>query len=205
MGPNDCVMNLGKTPIEMGPSVPRRQGPVSKWIFQQLMKAAGWKITGSIPDLNKFVLIGGPHTSNWDFVFGVLSVFSLGLDVHFIGKHTLFKPPFGWLLRKFGGIPVNRANPGTLYRDILRGFSENEAFVFGLSPEGTRSKVEKWKPGFHRIAKAANVPILPAALDFKLKTVHYGPLFWVTDDFEADVRHLKSFYAGFAAKRPELF
>jgi len=169
------------------------------------MKAAGWKITGFIPNLSKFVLVAGPHTSNWDFVFGVLTIFSLGLDVHWIGKHTIFRPPFGRLLRSFGGLPVNRSNPGTLYRDILNGFNENEAFVFALSPEGTRSKVDKWKPGFHRIAKAAGVPVLPVALDFRLKEVHFGEPFQVTDNYDDDVRRLKTYYAGFTAKRPEFF
>jgi len=198
-------MKPSSRPIEMGVLVPRRQGPLSKWLFQSIMKAAGWKITGFIPNLSKFVLVAGPHTSNWDFVFGVLTIFSLGLDVHWIGKHTIFRPPFGRLLRSFGGLPVNRSNPGTLYRDILNGFNENEAFVFALSPEGTRSKVDKWKPGFHRIAKAAGVPVLPVALDFRLKEVHFGEPFQVTDNYDDDVRRLKTYYAGFTAKRPEFF
>lgn len=202
---NNKKGNADQSPIEIGVLVPRRQGPFSRRFIQSVMKLLGWKITGSLPNLSKFVLIGGPHTSNWDFVYGVLSMFSLGLDVHWIGKHTIFIPPFDWILRKFGGVPVNRQNPGTLFRDVLNGFENNHAFVLGLSPEGTRSKVSQWKPGFHRIAKSAGVPIVPAAIDFHLKVVHFGPPFIPTDNFNRDVEQFKAHFSSFTPKHPELY
>lgn len=149
------------------------------------------------------VLVAAPHTSNWDFIIGMLTFFSLGLQVHWIGKHTIFTPPFGGILRHYGGIPVNRSNPGQLYRDILMGFEKNDSFVFVLSPEGTRSKVTVWKPGFHRIARVAEVPILPASLDFGRKEIHFSKLFYPTDDIRADISVLKSHYEAFTPKHPE--
>lgn len=201
----DHMQVRSNDPIPIGASVPRNGGRASRWFFQRVLRLLGWRITGSIADIPKMVMIGGPHTSNWDFVYGIFSIFALGIDAHWIGKHTIFRWPFGALLRCLGGIPVNRTSPGTLYREILKGFEENDSFFFGLSPEGTRAKVTRWKPGFHRIARAAGVPILPAALDFQKKEIHFGPIFEPTDDFEADVASLKAFYSNFVPKKPELF
>ena len=191
--------------IPIGSRIPRRGGRLSQRIFAAVLGLMGWRITGSIPDEPKMVMIAGPHTSNWDFVMGVLCLFTLGLKVRWIGKHTIFVGPFGTWLRHFGGIPVNRSSPGALFRDVLNGFKENEAFIFGLSPEGTRSKVAEWKPGFHRIARAAGVPLLLVGVDFGRITMHFGPLYEVSDDFEADVSALKVHYNSFTAKHPELF
>jgi 1-acyl-sn-glycerol-3-phosphate acyltransferase len=201
MGP---VMKRPMEIIPIGPLFPRKGSRFSKTIARLVLKMTGWRVTGSVPNVPKAVLIGGPHTSNWDFPFGVLSLFVLGLDVHWIGKHTIFRWPFGVILRRFGGIPVNRTSPGALFRDVIRGFEENDSFVFGLSPEGTRSKVTKWKPGFHRIARTAKVPILPASLDFVKREIHFGPLFDPSDNFQEDVTRLQKYYSQFSAKRPEL-
>jgi 1-acyl-sn-glycerol-3-phosphate acyltransferase len=191
--------------IEVGKTVPRRRNVLLKGIGTAVLGLAGWRITGRIVDEPKFVLTGGPHTSNWDFIFALMSVWVLELDVHWIGKHTIFKWPFEGLFRYFGGIPVDRKNPGTLLRDVLQGFAGNDGFVLALSPEGTRSKVKRLKPGFHRIASKAGVPIVPAGVDFANKTLHFGEVIIPGDDFQADAARLRTFWEGFQPRFPEQF
>lgn len=189
--------------IVIGPSVPRRGGRVSRAIVLWLHERAGWRFEGHIPDVSRFVLIGGPHTSNWDFVLAMAVVFGLGLKCRWIGKHTIFRGPMAPILRWAGGIPVNRSRPGRLVPDVVEQFAHHDAFVVGLSPEGTRSKVSQWKTGFHRIAAGAGVPVLPTYIDAARKVVGFGPLFQVTDDRDADIRKLQAFYARFTPVRPE--
>jgi 1-acyl-sn-glycerol-3-phosphate acyltransferase len=182
-------------PIPIGARVPRR--PAHRWV-RGLLHAAGWQYEGTVPDAPKFVLIGGPHTSNWDFLLAMAVVFGLGLDFHWIGKHTLFRGPFGPLMRWAGGIPVNRERPGRLVQDTIQAFQARDRFVVGLSPEGTRRKVDTWKTGFHRIATGADVPILPAWIDAQRKRIGFDPLFWPTDDREADIAYLMGRYRRFS-------
>lgn len=191
--------------IEVGKRVPRRRNVLLKGIGSAVLRIAGWRITGKIADERRFVLTGGPHTSNWDFVFALMSVWKLELDVHWIGKHTIFKWPFKRLFRYFGGIPVDRRNPGTLLRDVLQGFAENEGFVLALSPEGTRSKVKRLKPGFHRFALKAGVPIIPAGMDFASKTLHYGDVIHAGEDFKEVAAQLRAFWAEFEPKYPDQY
>ena len=165
----------------------------------------GWKVTGELPNESKLVIVGAPHTSNWDFVVGLLATFLLELRVHWIGKHSLFVGPFGVLLRRLGGIPVRRDSPGSLVQDVLKGFRTQDRFVLGLSPEGTRSRVEQWKKGFHLIARKADVSLLPAGIDFGRKVVHMGPILQPSEDAQADIEQLVDYFSSFQPKRPENF
>ena len=191
--------------IEIGPRVPRRRNRFLKLVGSTVLGVAGWRITGRIADEPKFVLTGGPHTSNWDFIFALMSVWKLELDVHWIGKHTIFRWPFRGLFQYFGGIPVNRSNPGTLFRDVLHGFGDNDHFVLALSPEGTRKKVKRFKPGFHRIASKARVPIIPAGVDFAEKTLDFGDPIIPGEDFQADAALLRAYWERFTPRFPDQF
>ncbi len=193
------------TMIEIGPSVARRRNRFLKVIGSGVLRLFGWRLEGSIADVPKFVLTGGPHTSNWDFVFALMSCWKLELDVHWIGKHTIFKWPFRKLFRYFGGIPVDRRKPGTLFRDVLHGFGDNEQFILALSPEGTRSKVNRLKPGFHRIAQKSGVPVIPAGVDFERKVLCFGPVMPMDGDFKDDAAQLKAFWSQFTPKHPDQF
>ncbi len=185
-------------------TAPRRRNRFLRVLATWLLNMSGWSVEGDIPDHPKMVLIGGPHTSNWDFIVGLLTVWSIELDVHWVGKHTIFKPPFRRLFAYFGGIPVNRDQPGTIFRDIIVQFERRDQFLLAISPEGTRRKVVRWKPGFHRIAKMAGVPILPSAIDFGTKRVHFGPIFEPGEDFDQDVRVLQEFFGRFTPRHPDL-
>lgn len=189
--------------VPIGPRVPRRGGRVSRRIVCAIFKLTGWRFEGEIEDEPRFVLIGGPHTSNWDFVLAMAVVFGLGLRCRWIGKHTIFRWPLASLLRWAGGIPVNRTRPGRLVPDVVDMFDAHDAFVVGLSPEGTRSRVSTWKTGFHRIAHGAGVPVMPAYIDASRRIVGFAPMVRLTDDRDADIRRLQAFFATITPVKPE--
>ena len=155
-----------------------------------------WNIEGEIPNLPKFVLIMAPHTSNWDFVVGILVVFALGLRVRFLGKHTLFSPWLGWLMRWLGGTPVVRDTPQGAVADAAEMIVREERVLLGIAPEGTRKRGAAWRSGFYNIALAARVPILPAAFDHGRKSLRLFALFEPTGDYEADLLRLQALYNG---------
>ena len=165
----------------------------------------GWRVEGVVPDVPRCVLIVAPHTSNWDFVVGMAAALGLGLRVHYLGKHTLFRGIFARLLRWSGGIPVDRTAPGDIGERAVAMMRASDRMFLGLSPEGTRHKVEHWKTGFHRIAVAAGVPVFPVALDYRSRTVRLLSLFLPGADYAADLARLRSLYSPDMARHPESF
>lgn len=155
----------------------------------------GWKIVGNLPEQKKFVVIIAPHTSNWDFFMFILVKFACKLKVSFIGKHTIFVGPIGWLLRKLGGIPVKRSSSHHVVDIIVEEFSRKDSMIFGLSPEGTRSYLDHWKSGFYHIAVNANVPVVTAFLDTRTKTIGWGPSFIMTDNKHKDLENIAKFFS----------
>lgn len=166
----------------------------------------GWKIIGEFPkDLKKFIIIGAPHTTNMDFVLGALVKFSTGLPINFIGKQSLFKPPYGFIFKALGGTPVNRKKSTNLVQSIVNIFNEREEFILALSPEGTRKRTYKWKTGFYYVAKGANVPIIMNTFDFKNKTYLISKPYYLTEDIEKDFKFFHDFYKDIQGKYPEKF
>ena len=186
-----------------GPAVPRRGGALGRWLGRTVLRLLGWQFEGTLPDRAKLVAIGAPHTSNWDFVVAMGAVLALGVELRFLGKDTLFRGPLGWLMRRLGGTPVDREVPRGAVGQAVDAFEANDTFWLGLSPEGTRKPVERWRSGFYHIALGAGVPILPCFFDYPRKVVGVGPLFAPTGDLEADVAHLRAFYADFRGKKVE--
>jgi 1-acyl-sn-glycerol-3-phosphate acyltransferase len=174
-------------------------------LYRLIFKLIGWKTEGSFPtDIKKFIVAVAPHTSNWDFVIGVLARSVLNLQkANFLGKDSLFKPPFGWLFRAMGGYPVNRSKKNDMVEQVVAIFNKHDEFYLGLAPEGTRKKVEKLRTGFYYIAKKANVPIIPVGFDFSKKTVVVGKPFYPTDNFERDMEKLLDFYRRIKGKNPQ--
>lgn len=170
-----------------------------------LLRLIGWRISGALPGDPRYVLIVAPHTSNWDFFVGLFAKWALGLDAAFIGKHTLFRGPVGWALRALGGIPVDRTRPEGTVEDVVTRARAASSFVLAITPEGTRKRSEGWKTGFHRIALAAGIPILPVAFDWSTRTVALGTLFHPTADAAADIRALRLLFTRRMARHPELF
>lgn len=181
--------------------------PILKGVSWLFLKLWGWKVVGEVPQTKKLVIIGAPHTSNWDFPIFLSMVGYLGLRVNYLGKHTLFKGPFAWFFYYLGGIPVDRssAEARDIVSQVVEEFSKREQIWLGISPEGTRKKVEKWKTGFYRIAQDAGMPIATAFLDKKTKQVGFGPIFQVSGDMEADLKAMRAFFAKKTGVRAENF
>lgn len=168
-----------------------------------VFRLMGWRIEGQLPPLDKFVVIGAHHTSNWDFVLFIAAKFILRLNARWFGKHSIFRWPFGALMRYWGGIPIRRHLKLNTVEQAIEAFAEHRQFILVLSPEGTRRKVERWKSGFCHIACGAGVPIVPAALDFQHRRIVIGAPFQPTGNEEADLRQLLAFYRPYVPKNPD--
>ena len=163
-----------------------------------------WSVIGEFPKHEKkYILIGAPHTSNYDFIIGLLIKLALDVPINFIGKKSLFKFPFGWFFKAVGGVPVDRQKNEKVVDAVTKIFNDKEQFIFAVSPEGTRSKVDIWKTGFYFIAKQAEVPIVALTFDFGKRQTEVFPPFYPTDDQEADFRYLKSLYKDIQGKVKE--
>ena len=176
---------------------------ISKFIFTKIL---GWKAIGSFPkDLKKYVVIAAPHTSWKDFPIAILGRNTFGTKINYIGKASLFKPPFGFIFKWLGGSPVERSKSTNKVDSIVNVFNKHAEFRLALSPEGTRKKVEKWKTGFYHIAQGAGVPILMGFLDFKRKTSGIAGTYTTTGDLEVDMNHIKSIYAPISGKKSDQY
>jgi 1-acyl-sn-glycerol-3-phosphate acyltransferase len=180
--------------------------PIISALFHYLgvfcMRIFGWRVDGNLPDLPKFVLIGAPHTSNWDFLLFLGLIFTLRANVRFMGKAELFRPPYGWFFRYCGGIPVDRGKSTGLVDQMVNACNESEHFILTIAPEGTRHHVTEWKRGFYHIAKSAGIPIVMGVVDGKQRTVHLGQIFHPTDDMEADMKFIQAVFNGFVGINP---
>ncbi|MBU0465171.1 MAG: 1-acyl-sn-glycerol-3-phosphate acyltransferase, partial [Proteobacteria bacterium] len=149
-----------------------------------------------------YILIGAPHSSNWDFVFFLLIVFKFKITAHWMGKHTMFKWPFKWLLKRLGGISVYRSEQGNIVQYLTDVFEKSKELIIAIAPSGTRKKVVKWKTGFYHIACQAKVPIVFGFIDYKQKITGIGPVFHTSGDINADMKLIRAFYAEFSGKHP---
>ena len=167
-----------------------------------VLRAAGWTAVGDVPRTG--VLVGAPHTSNWDFVMMLLVMWRGGVAPRVLIKKELFRGPLAWLLPKLGGIPLDRANPGSVVRELVREARSGEPFLLILAAEGTRTKGEYWKSGFWRIARSANLPIALAFIDGPTRTTGFGPTIRATSDVVADMDRIREFYRDKRGIHPEM-
>nr|WP_206485285.1 lysophospholipid acyltransferase family protein [Thalassotalea sp. G2M2-11] len=174
------------------------------WCAKKLLSLSHWQIKGQLPKQSKFVIIVAPHTSNWDFIIGLLVMFSLNIRVTFLGKKSIFIGPFKWLLEKLGGVGIDRSHPHGIVGQMVTLFNRSDKMILGLAPEGTRSKTVEWKKGFLHIAQQAKVPVVPISLDFSKKEVTIMSAQQVSDDIDGSLSQIKSLYAGVCAKNPHL-
>jgi 1-acyl-sn-glycerol-3-phosphate acyltransferase len=161
-----------------------------------LLYLTGWRVEGQLPDIPKFVIIGAPHTSNWDFVLFLALAFALRANPHYMGKSQLFRWPLGAFFRWCGGIPVDRSKATGLVDQTVEAINKSRQFILVITPEGTRGRVRSWKTGFYHIAKQAGIPIALGFIDSSRKRIGIGSTFYPTHNMEADVKELQSFYAG---------
>jgi 1-acyl-sn-glycerol-3-phosphate acyltransferase len=185
---------------ELPPNAPRNGGPVSRWFGRSVLRLGGWTIQGDWPDLPRLVAIAAPHSSGWDAVWGLAAKLAMGVEITFIAKAELFRGPLGWLLRKLGGHPVDRSKPGGIVEQTAAEIREAPRMWFVLAPEGTRKRVEHWKPGFWKIARGAGVPVFCAAFHYPTRSIVLDRLFETTDDYAADMVRLREQYRPFIGK-----
>jgi 1-acyl-sn-glycerol-3-phosphate acyltransferase len=164
----------------------------------------GWHVEGELPNLAKFVVIAAPHTSNWDFVVGITAKVALGIRVVFLGKDSLFRFPLGTLMRRWGGVPIDRSASHDVVSSIVAEFSRRDRMVLALAPEGTRKRVERWRTGFYHIAHAAGVPIVPVALNFGERAIQIGAPFKTSGHLEGDLAELQQRFAGVRGLRSKV-
>ena len=170
------------------------------------LKLMGWKVIGTYPpEIKKCVLIAGPHTSMWDFILGRMAFYRFHIKVKFLIKKELFKFPFGGLLKRLGGIPVNRGKKNNMIEYISELFEKSEKLIIVITPEGTRKYNAHWKKGFYYIAQRANVPIVMAFIDYAKKEGGIGKVMYPSGNFEEDFKIIEDFYRGKNAKYPEKF
>ncbi|HUH98300.1 MAG TPA: lysophospholipid acyltransferase family protein [Anaerolineales bacterium] len=166
------------------------------------LRLTGWKVEGQFPSLPKFVVIGAPHTSNWDFLMFLAVILQQRADVRFMGKSELFNKPFGWFFYWCGGIPVDRSKAQGLVEQMVQACDKSDCFVLTIAPEGTRNKVREWKRGFYHIAKNSRIPVAMAVVDGMRKVVGLGKIYHPTDDIEADLKAIQEFFTGMVGINP---
>lgn len=175
-----------------------------KYIGRLLFKLIGWKIVGSFPENKQFILLVAPHTSNWDFIVGLLGRFALGVKVHFLAKKELFFFPLGFLLKVWGGYPVDRQHKSNKVEQVVQLFQENENLKLAITPEGTRGPVTRWKEGFYYIAYQAKIPIVMVGFDYSRKELQIQPAFWPTGDIDKDFLHFIAYAKTVKGRYPKV-
>ncbi len=180
---------------EVPPAVPRtRPNRFIGWLARSVLRLAGWRVAGTLPDVPRLVLIAAPHSSNWDGVWGMTAKLALGVDVRVLGKSSLFWWPLSLVLRRLGVIPVDRGRPQGVVQQAIELVRDSPQVWFALAPEGTRRAVRHWKGGFWKIAHAAQVPVLMAYFHYPDRVIGLGPLFHTTGDQEADMAAIRAWY-----------
>jgi len=168
------------------------------------LKLVRWTLVGGLPSTDKFIFIAAPHTSNWDLVLMIAAAWSMKANVRWLGKHTLFKGPFRWVIRAIGGVPVDRRKPQGLVAQAVELFEQNDVLRLAVPVEGTRGRRVHWRSGFYHIARGAGVPVCTGFLDYSRRRCGLGELIHLTGDVVADMDRIRAFYAPIKGKYPEL-
>ncbi|HEY2344718.1 MAG TPA: 1-acyl-sn-glycerol-3-phosphate acyltransferase [Xanthomonadaceae bacterium] len=180
--------------------MPRTGNAFSRWFGRTVLRLGGWTMEGDFPDERKLVILAAPHSSAWDAVWGLAAKVAMGIRIVVIGKQELFRGPLGWLLRRFGAVPVDRAKAHGVVDEVVGRFEQSDMMWFVLAPEGTRKRVERWKTGFWHVARDANVPVLCAYFHYPTKTIGIGPVMHMTGDLKADMRRVREYYRPWVGK-----
>ena len=176
-----------------------------KCLARLVLKLGGWTVEGQRPEHASFVLIAAPHTSNWDFPYMLAFAAYFDLKISWMGKHALFAPPFGGIMRALGGVSITRHENQNTVSAMAEAFAENDRLILTVPTEGTRGRAEYWKSGFYHIASAAGVPIIPSYLDYGQRRGGFGPALIPTGDLHQDMNFFREFYAPMTGKNPEDF
>jgi len=198
------IVSRKQIPIKYRASRPK----IVQWLARWFLRIFGWKVEGVVPPISgneNLILIAGPHTSNWDGVFGFAAILGLDAKITFFGKYTLFnKPILGRFLKYMGGIPVDKSKPGRGLTEVaIENMKKLNGSLIAMSPEGTRAKTEKMKSGFLRIAKAVEGQIFLGAFDFGNKKILLDKFYNPSGNIEKDLAWVREYFMQYQAKRPE--
>lgn len=166
----------------------------------RLLAMFGWKAHITVPDYGKCIICVAPHTSNWDFIIGKLAYMSVGRHAGFLMKKAWFFPPLGWLFKAMGGIPVPSVRGASLTDAIVARFEHSTRMQLAITPEGTRSRTDRWRTGFLHIAYAAHLPVVLGVIDYATKTVTVSVTYVPTGDIDKDMRAIKDYYLSTGAR-----
>jgi len=194
--------------VSIPKNLPEEMPRIGNWFTQAvgllIVKMLGWRLEGEFPSEKKVMVALAPHTSNWDFVVAMPFILALKVKISWLMKKEAFFFPFKGLFMWLGGIPTDRSAPGGMAKQVASQFRGNEKMWVGITPEGTRKKVAKWKNGFLRIANAAGVPILIVAWDFPNKRICVDSLYRPTGDLEVDMREIQRRFNRYQGRNPEM-
>lgn len=177
---------------------------MTRHIAALLLRLVGWKPEGNQPASRRFVLIAAPHTSNWDLALLLLFGQLYGVRISWMGKHTLFQGPMGWVMRRVGGVPVRRDRSNSLVAQMADTIEASDRIALTVPAEGTRGYTTHWKSGFYHIARAAEVPVVLGFLDYGRRRGGFGPEIVLTGDVREDMDEIRAFYADKQGRYPEM-
>lgn len=167
------------------------------------LRLRGWRLSGELPTLRKYLIVFAPHTCNWDLLLGLLTKAGFGLKASWLAKEAIFRWPIAGLLRHFGGIPVRRDQNQGVVGQVIAAYAAADSLVIGLTPEGTRHPTPCWKSGFYHMALGAGVPIVPASIDRPTRRIAVGPPLQLSGDPHRDMEAIRRFYANVQGIHPE--
>jgi len=184
----------------------REGAEVRERLASAFLRWSGWELDGTRPEPRSFVMVGAPHTSNWDLAYFLAFMGVLGVRARFMAKHTLFVGPLGPVFRALGGISIRRHRRENVTQQMVAAFRADPALVLAVPAEGTRSYVTHWKSGFYHIARGAGVPVVPGFLDYARRRGGLGPPIHLCGDVRADMDQLRAFFSekGANGRHPEL-
>ena len=174
---------------------------ITKWLFEDLW---GWRIVGPVPTIPKYLIVVAPHTSNWDFLVGVLfRNYTDEFDPKYLAKKDLFVWPIGFIFRALGGFPVERSKNTNFVESLVNVYNAEEKFATTITPEGMRKYNGKWKTGFYHVAKNANIPIVKIVFDYGSMQVIFSEPYSVTKGVDETIAEFKEYYSQYTGKNPE--
>jgi 1-acyl-sn-glycerol-3-phosphate acyltransferase len=190
--------------LEMPVQAPAFGGPVSRWFGRLMLRSVGMKLGGTIPDVPKAILLGAPHTSNWDLILAMGMRYALGLNYSWMMKKEAFFFPFAGMFKAMGGIPIDRKASKNVVGQIQDWFNANEKAWIGITPEGTRSKVTTYKKGYLRIAYETGVPVFVVGVNSETKTLVFDRFMELSGDIDADNAKIRNFITShYTGLKPE--
>lgn len=175
----------------------------AQWLGRSIIKVAGWKVAGGVPQSKSMIIIAAPHTSNWDLFFLMGAAYTFHLQIHFLIKNSLFVPVVGSILSFLGGIPVDRSGTHNLVANLVTRINASDGLSLVIPPAGTRKYTDYWKSGFYRIALEANIPIVCGYLDYAEKEAGLGLSFYLSGNMTEDMDRIREFYAPKTGRFPD--